>query len=59
MRLQNHDPEAEMKRLGADFTKRTDEFIKDIQFFINNAAQKLEDVREEEEDPDADEEADD
>lgn len=57
MRLRNHDPEAEIKRL-ADFTKRTDDIIKDIQFFINNAAQKPEDVREDEEDVDPDEEGD-
>lgn len=59
MRLQNHDPDAEVKTRLLDFTKRTDDFIKDVQFLINNAAQKLEDVREEEEDPDPDEEADD
>lgn len=56
MRLRNHDPDADIKRL-ADFTKRTDDFIKDIQFILN-ANQKPEDAREDEEDPDPDEEGD-
>ena len=56
MRLQNHEPELDLKRL-AEFTKSTDEFVKGVQFFLDNTARKLDDGREDEEDADPDEEA--